>query len=420
MTLMVRLLNKVECHFLKWNGPFLLLVFVLIGSACTTPSDENPNLAATVNSAVSSTVISELEKLNPQVDADSGSVPSESIDLQATVRMAVEATLTARDSGNPQSVELSTSPTPTPDSDSTPIDFRDLKNAAMDVVYDDLFRNNELHIGKLVHYRGKIVQVHTEQNDDYQLRVNVTEDSGSWQDTLLVQHSGQRLLEGDVIEFVGEVLGLVTYDAIFGNQVTIPHLNSIQLHLEREPVVSDGIEPTVEGAPTNGNPGEPLTPTSTPAPGHSISAPIPMGSAVEVTDDGVTVAITVIDVVRGFEAWDEIQSANQFNDPAPENQEYLLASIQIQVLSTLHADDSLEIHPRQLTAVSGLGRVYENISVVDPKPEYDGELFVGGAKTGWNVFVVDESDSDPLMRYEFARERISFDPAKPLWFKLSD
>ena len=46
-----------------------------------------------------------------------------------------------------------------------------------------------------------------------------------------MHYSGARLLEDDIVEFVGEVKGLITYEAVLGNQITIPEIDSIQIRL---------------------------------------------------------------------------------------------------------------------------------------------------------------------------------------------
>ena len=106
--------------------------------------------------------------------------------------------------------------------------FEELQAAAFQLSYDDLFRNNEDHIGKTVWYTGQVIQVVEGDGNEYQLRVNVTKDNGFWDDTMFLRYTGPRLLEDDIIEFVGKVNGLVTYEAIMGNQVTIPDIAVIE------------------------------------------------------------------------------------------------------------------------------------------------------------------------------------------------
>ena len=116
--------------------------------------------------------------------------------------------------------------------------FEELKSAAVQLTYDDLFRNNEEYVGKTVWYMGEIIQVIDGGENEYQLRVNVTKEQGYWDDTVLLKYSGPRLLENDIIEFVARINGLVTYDAIMGNKITIPDLTAIASKISEEPVGS--------------------------------------------------------------------------------------------------------------------------------------------------------------------------------------
>jgi hypothetical protein len=128
-------------------------------------------------------------------------------------------------------------PPPTPRATPTPplsrIRFDDLKSMAVVVSYDDLFRNNQVHVGKIVYYQGKLIQVIEGGKDSYQLLVDVTRGEYFWTDTVFLHYLGSRLLENDIIEFVGKVNGLITYESIF-REVTIPEVTIIQSRLVSE------------------------------------------------------------------------------------------------------------------------------------------------------------------------------------------
>jgi len=55
------------------------------------------------------------------------------------------------------------------------LSFGELKERAFSPTYDDLFRNNESHVGKLVYYRAKIIQVIDNGKGLFQLRADITE-----------------------------------------------------------------------------------------------------------------------------------------------------------------------------------------------------------------------------------------------------
>ena len=105
--------------------------------------------------------------------------------------------------------------------------------ARSDISYDDLSRNTENYIGEYIFYRGKIVQVMERSGLKAYLRVNVTEDEyGSWDDTIFVNYEGPRVLEEDIINLWGKVLGRYTYKAVLGNQITIPEISVLILEID--------------------------------------------------------------------------------------------------------------------------------------------------------------------------------------------
>ena len=151
--------------------------------------------------------------------------------------------------------EATHTPVPTP----TPVPtFAELKSEAAVVPYDDLFRYNERYVGESVYYRGQVVQVVGLVDEFYAIRVNVTrEQVGFWTDDVLITYErgdGVRVLEEDIIEFVGIVSGLHQYEAVLGNQRTIPAL-----------IVAPG-RLVVEGADITSQPGAAAIPAkSSPA-----------------------------------------------------------------------------------------------------------------------------------------------------------
>ena len=146
---------------------------------------------------------------------------------------------------------------PTGDAKSTPTPMATSISEGVDQIdWETLFRYNEEHVGKSVAFKGKVLQVIQVEEScflgvcitnfsaiddategDVALRVAVTRSSyGSWDDAvmLLYRSPPTRILEDDLIEFVAEVKGLYSYDAIMGNEVTIPLLEVTQLRLIEE------------------------------------------------------------------------------------------------------------------------------------------------------------------------------------------
>lgn len=98
------------------------------------------------------------------------------------------------------------------------------------LAYDTIFREHPAHVGQMVCFKGKIVQVQENRNDRFTFRINVSEGQyGIWSDTVYVEWDGQRFLEDDLVEFTGEVLGLKSYSSIFGQKITIPEIEVLAM-----------------------------------------------------------------------------------------------------------------------------------------------------------------------------------------------
>ena len=89
--------------------------------------------------------------------------------------------------------------------------------------------------GETVFYRGKVIQVN-EQRGDFQMRVNVTKGDYMWDDTVFLRYNDApvRILEDDIIAFVGRMNGTVTYKSVLGNEVTIPDITVMSLIIKDE------------------------------------------------------------------------------------------------------------------------------------------------------------------------------------------
>ncbi len=108
--------------------------------------------------------------------------------------------------------------------------FAELKIDAETIEYKDLFRNNEKYHARHFYFEGEIVQVLEHGfGDGYDFRVNLGDDWMEDEVIYLADYEGPRLLEGDAIEFVGESVGLKTYEAVLGNSVTIPRLKAVRV-----------------------------------------------------------------------------------------------------------------------------------------------------------------------------------------------
>lgn len=99
------------------------------------------------------------------------------------------------------------------------------------VPYADLFRDAEKYRGKFIKFKGEVIQVLGDAGE-WNLRVNVTDKSSYgvslWDDTIFVfSYSNKRVIEDDIIEFVGRGDGTQTYESALGGEVTIPAVTTL-------------------------------------------------------------------------------------------------------------------------------------------------------------------------------------------------
>ena len=199
-------------------GLIILLVAIVIFSDC---SDTNE-----------STGVSDTQESKRIAVEKTREAQTATADTSSPIRVRPTYTPTPNRSLGPASSKMTSTPVrPTatrvasPTSVPTPT-FEQIKSEAVEIDYDDLFRNNEDHVGKRIRFVAEIIQVIENADGDNQfiLRGNVTRGKYSWDDAVLLAYAGPRLLEDDIVEMVGIVLGLYTYEAVLGNEVTVPHI----------------------------------------------------------------------------------------------------------------------------------------------------------------------------------------------------
>lgn len=136
--------------------------------------------------------------------------------------------------------------------------------------------------------------------------------------------------------------------------------------------------------------------------GYSRKNPAPVGTAQTVTvndwDETYTVTMTVNWVNRGEDAWYYIQEANRFNDPPSDGMEYIIANITA-TLEDSKDDLAVDFSHYDFTAFSENSSEYEDVYVVVPTPEFEGEAYSGASITGNVVFMVDSNDAAPKIAY---------------------
>ena len=257
---------------------------------------------------------------------------------------------------------------------------------------------------------SQVVQVIDEGNDKYQLRANVTRGEYGWDDTVFLHYSGKRILEDDIIEFIGTVEELLNYEAIFGQNITVPAIRVIASKLVAE---SGGAIPSTEPTeiPTISAMLATPIPTveSSPAPTAFVvskptQTPVPPGSSLEmpVAPGGILKGVNGIELmVTGIteDAWPAVQAAFQFNDPPEEENRYYMVTVAVaypagSVSVNISASDFRLIGDKRL-----LYEPYDHSCGVIPD-ELSGELFAGGRTEGNICFQIPSDESGLILIYQ--------------------
>ena len=105
-----------------------------------------------------------------------------------------------------------------------------IEEMAVALPYDDLARETEKHVGKIVHYRGTVIQVVGDSlTSTAGLRVMI---SGSRM--IYLHYSGPRVLEGDIVDFHARVDGRLTYQTVLRSQMTVPEATALLLEITND------------------------------------------------------------------------------------------------------------------------------------------------------------------------------------------
>ena len=157
-------------------------------------------------------------------------------------------------------------------------------------------------------------------------------------------------------------------------------------------------EPTATATPTQTpEPTDAPEPTDTPDPssaGSSRANPYPFLELALVPGWEVQ----VLETIRGDEAWEMIQAANRFNDPPPENMEYLLVKLHVKCTVT---DDKVHSIGGSDFKVTGDMLVERRApAVIEPDPVLDADLYSDGEAEGWAAYLVGGGESRLILIYD--------------------
>ena len=112
--------------------------------------------------------------------------------------------------------------------------------------------------------------------------------------------------------------------------------------------------------------------------------------------------ISVLQVLRGKEAFERIKAANPSNQPPKTGFEYVLARVAFQMNAILSpGNKTFELARKmQFVALSADGNEQEPPLVFPPSPELHRMVRSGEAAEGWIVLLIEESNKKPVMFFD--------------------
>ncbi|MEA4924120.1 MAG: stalk domain-containing protein [Syntrophomonadaceae bacterium] len=157
--------------------------------------------------------------------------------------------------------------------------------------------------------------------------------------------------------------------------------------------------------------------SSQPNAGYSRLNPAPLGVAQRVTysslGNSYVADITVTKTIRGSQAWDMIKSANMFNSAPGDKEEYILAKVKVNLISS-SGETSLNLNEALFQLYSGSYVKYNQfVSVVEPEPALSSELYPGAEHEGYITFKVNQDDTNPKAAFG-----LQYDGSGGVWFNL--
>jgi len=147
-------------------------------------------------------------------------------------------------------------------------------------------------------------------------------------------------------------------------------------------------------------------PTSTPKAG-TLENPLPYGVTSWYVESGgirSEYTITVLENIRGADAWVAVSRANMFNDEPPQGMEYILIHIEIAhtgndsgVVEIDEYDFGIETQNQLFDAFDTSVCCLEDVGY----PELDVALLAGAKADGWIALPVFIEDNGPLLTIKF-------------------
>lgn len=142
-------------------------------------------------------------------------------------------------------------------------------------------------------------------------------------------------------------------------------------------------------------------PPPTPSVGLSRDNPLPMGESL-VTPEGIEV--TVVNLIKGNQAWEIIHEANMFNDPPASGMQYIIITVKVKNISSEEEPESVSDWDFELIGSSN--KVFhgtERSVVLPDEGSLSGlwvDLYHGGKETGSLDFYVPADETNLVLIWD--------------------
>ena len=151
---------------------------------------------------------------------------------------------------------------------------------------------------------------------------------------------------------------------------------------------------------------------------YSRSNPAPLNTLQRYTyapeynpEDGYTVSIRVLDIVRGEQAYNDLKKESNYPEP-DEGYEYLNAKVAFSVTDT-KSDFSIMVTPTSFDTYTSNNEECPKNYYVSVEPHLEGNLYSGGNAEGWMTVMVKKGDEKPKMAYG-----LDYKGSGGVWFAL--
>jgi len=167
-----------------------------------------------------------------------------------------------------------------------------------------------------------------------------------------------------------------------------------------------------------------------PVPGSFHLSAVPVGVSIKTTIERgdaysapaiYDVEITLLEIVRGEDAWERIKVQGVSTEPPKVGFEYILARIRFGYSRRGRGldDEAYKLTEGQFAAVSADGQTEYMIPTVLQQPQLVDTIFHSGeSREGWIILQVPEDEKKPLLVYKREHVEGVYGIWRHVWFQL--